>query len=65
MVLLKDSVANMFDSVFDGNQGRGAEFGGALTSYDSVIHIHSSEFKNNVATYRGGTMFCDGSLIFL
>ena len=55
-ITLKDSVANIFDLVFDGNQGRGAEFGGALTSYDSVIHIHSNEFKNNVATFRGGTM---------
>ena len=32
-------------------------------SYNTVTHIHSSEFKNNTAKIRGGAFFCDGSLL--
>ena len=56
---------NIFDSVYDSNQGREDEFGGAITSHDSVIHIHNSDFKKNGAEFTGGAMYCEGSLIFL
>jgi predicted outer membrane repeat protein len=64
-ITLSECTVNIFDSVYDSNQGRDLrdEFGGAITSYDSDIHIYSSEFKKNVA--KGGAMFChDASLIF-
>jgi predicted outer membrane repeat protein len=57
-------MVNIFDSVYDSNQGREDEFGGAITSYDSNIHIHSSEFKKNVAKFGGGAMFYEQSWIF-
>ena len=47
----KCRTVNIFDSVYDGNQGRVylEDFGGAITAYYSVIHIHSSDFKKNIA----------------
>ena len=52
---------NMFDSVYDSNQG---VRGGAITSYDSVIHIHISDFKKNFAAFTGGAISSEASLIF-
>ena len=64
-IALRNCTVNILDSVYDGNQaGRRTEFGGAIISYDSVIHIHSSEFKKNVAKVSGGALFCEASLIF-
>ena len=44
-ITFRDCTVNIFDSVYDSNQGRVDGFGGAITSKDSVIHIHSNEFK--------------------
>ena len=53
----KCRTVNIFDSVYDGNQGRvyieDFQIGGAITAYYSVIHIHSSDFKRNIAIFGG------------
>ena len=40
-------------------------FGGAITSYESIIHIRNSNFKKNGAEFAGGAMHCGASSIFL
>jgi predicted outer membrane repeat protein len=60
-ISFRECTVNIFDSVYDSNQGRS---GGAITSHDSVINIHSSDFKKNVAIFGGGAIYCKASLIF-
>ena len=64
-VTFSECTVSIFDSVCDSNQGAGNKFGGAITSYDSVVHIHNSDFKKNGAKFAGGAMYCEGSSIFL
>ena len=64
-ITFRECTVNIFDSVYDSNQGRGHNLGGAITSHDSNIHIHSSEFKRNFAKFTGGAMHCEASLIFV
>ena len=64
VITLKKSTVNIFDSVYDSNRGAQTELGSSLSLYNSVCHIHSCEFKNNVAS-SGGAIFCDrSSLVF-
>jgi predicted outer membrane repeat protein len=62
-IAFSECTVYIFDSVYDSNQGRETGYGGAITSYDSVIHIYSSEFKKNVAPFTGGAIFCKASSI--
>ena len=64
-ITFSECTVNIFDSVYDSNQGEGNKFGGAITSHDSVVHIHNSDFKKNGAKLAGGAMYCEGSSIFL
>ena len=62
VITLRECIASIFSSVYDSNQEVGYhQLGGAVVSYDSVIHIHSSEFKNN--HYGNGTILCGRSLL--
>ena len=63
-IIFRDCIVNIFDSVYDSNQGSKVAYGGAIISYDSVIQICNSEFKKNVADLRGGAMYCEQSSIF-
>ena len=63
-ILFRECTVNIFDSVYDSNQGEENEFGGAITSYKSVIHIHNSDFKKNGAKFAGGAISCEASLIY-
>ena len=67
-ITFSECTVHIFDSVYHSNQGRGESdilnVGGAITSHDSNIHVHSSEFKKNVAIFAGGAIFCTASSIF-
>lgn len=59
VITLSECIASIFSSVYDSNQEVGYQLCGAVVSYDSIIHIHSSEFKNN----GDGTILCGTSLL--
>ena len=62
---LDECTVDIFNSVCDSNQvvKYQTEYGGAITSHSTVIHIHGSNFKNNTANTRGGAIYCSGKSI--
>ena len=60
VINLVTCTVDVFKSVYESNQGGFSRGGAALTSNRAVIHIHGSEFKNNVAKSRGGAIYCVG-----
>ena len=64
-IYLKECTVDILDSVCDNNNNDNnwkSEYGGALTLHNTVIRIHGSEFKSNVAkfNYTGGAISCSG-----
>ena len=57
---LNQCIVDIFNSVYDGNRAVEYLDGGALISRSTLIHIHSSEFKNNTAKRQGGAIYCLG-----
>ena len=57
-IYLKKCTADILNSVYNSNQGVRRLSGGALTSRDATIRIHSSEFKNNIAHTSSGAIYC-------
>lgn len=63
LIFVQECTMDIFHSVFDSNQALKDQheyYDGALTSHNSIIHIHGSDFKNNVAKSRGGAVYCTG-----